>query len=241
MFRFLIPLAFVLAAVSIPQTFASSTGHDGPNSLALDPAAEYAIVIFKYDARVNVWQRAAGSDSYDVAATGSLYRSFPTGPKVSLGDERIPEGVYLADIDAEGNITLRFETFPDMFEFYRITGASLDRNVIALRGDAIDAVRDAARQMHAAGARRIPLVILPGTLEPDVAEKLGRARAVREGQTLADVERSVRRWKPVEDYMIATGRIPLLRFNGADIQILDQSSGGNPDTGRSEIADELRR
>lgn len=241
MSRIFIPLVFAFSLLALATVSASPPGvglFTGPPE---NPDADFAIVIFKYDARVNVWQRAAGSDSYDVVAAGSIYRSFPTGPKTTVGDERIPEGVYLADIDAEGNITLRFEMFPDMHEHYRITGASLDRNVIALRDDAFDVVRAAAREMFAAGARQIPLVILPGTLEGEVAEKLGRARRVRAGQTLADVERSVRRWKPVEDYMIATGRIPLLRFDGADIEILDQSSVRNADGRRSSLADDAQR
>ncbi|MDX9760267.1 MAG: hypothetical protein RBU27_13990 [Bacteroidota bacterium] len=243
MSRIFIPVVLVLALAIAPISFSEASGRLIPRAKAAleEPVADFAIIIFKYDARVNVWQRAEGSDTYDVVATGSIYRSFPTGPKTAVGDERIPEGVYHADIDAEGNITLRFEMFPDMHEHYRITGASLDRNVIALRGEAFDIVRAAAREMFAAGARRIPLVILPGTLEREVVEKLGRARRVREGQTLADVERSVRRWKPVEDYIIATGRIPLLRFDGADIEILDQSSVRNADGRRSSLADDVQR
>lgn len=199
-----------------------------------DPA--FAVVIFKYDRQVNVWERSERGGEYAVSARGDLYRSFPTGPKTVYGDERIPEGIYQAKIDAEGNISFRFETMPGMYEIYRLTGPSLDRNVIPMRAEAFEAVRAAAMAMFAAGVKSIPVVILPGTLEPEIADALSRARNVRQGQTLADVEYSVRRWKPVEDYIINTGRIPKLRFDGADIIILDASDARKETTGSDALA-----
>ena len=82
--------------------------------------------------------------------------------------------------------------------------------------------------MTAAGHRRIPVVILPGTLEPEVAELLATARGVREGQSLEDVERSIVRWKPVEDYIVTTGRIPKLRFEDGGIIIEDPEAPASP-------------
>jgi hypothetical protein len=221
----------LIALVLFAGTISAAT--DTPKTTS-DP--EYAVVIFKYDAQVNVWERTERSGEYTISASGDLYRSFPTGPKTVYGDQRIPEGIYQAKIDAEGNISFRFETMPGMYEKYRVTGPSLDRNVIAMRADAFEAVRAAALAMYNSGVKSIPVVILPGTLETDVADGLSRARNVREGQTLADVEYSVRRWKPVEEYMINTGRIPTLRFDEADIIILDASDAKKETIGSDPLA-----
>jgi hypothetical protein len=78
------------------------------------------------------------------------------------------------------------------------------------------------------------VVILPGTLEPEVAEFLGKARGVREGQRLEDVERSIIRWKPVEDYIVTTGRIPKLRFEDGDIYIVEQQDAPSPELASSK-------
>ncbi len=190
----------------------------------IPPPGEHAIVVFKYDRSIAIWSRSGDDGELVPGIKGELYRSFPTGPKISFGDERIPEGIYQGAIDPDGNIAFVFNTYPHMPEFdevYRITGPTIDRNVIAVRGDMIDAIREAAREMLDAGQRTITLVILPGTLEPEVAEMLGKARNVREGQTLDDVEKSIRRWKHVEEYLIRTGRIPQLRFDGDRIEIIE--------------------
>jgi hypothetical protein len=221
----------LLTLVLIAGTTSASS--DSPKTTD-DPS--YAVVIFKYDAQVNVWERSGSTGEYAVASRGGLYRSFPTGPKTIYGDERIPEGIYRAKIDSEGNISFRFETLPGMFEIYRLTGPSLDRNVIPMRAEAFEAVRAAAMEMHAAGVTSIPVVILPGKLETDVADALSRARNVRQGQTLADVEYSVRRWKPVEEYIINSGRIPKLRFDGADIIILGAADAANVSAGSDAFA-----
>lgn len=223
---------FLLIALALLAGTTSATS-DTPKTTN-DPA--FAVVIFKYDTKVNVWERTEPSGEYAVSARGDLYRSFPTGPKTVYGDERIPEGIYQAAIDAEGNISFHFETLPGMYEKYRLTGPSLDRNVIPMRAEAFETVRAAAMAMYTSGVRYIPVVILPGTLEPDIADALSRARNVREGQTLADVEYSVRRWKPVEDYIINTGRIPKLRFDGADIIILDAADARKMSEGSDALA-----
>ncbi|MFA6233727.1 MAG: hypothetical protein WC824_05975 [Bacteroidota bacterium] len=181
---------------------------------------DQAIVIFKYDRTVGIWQRTVPGGEYQIATHGDLYRSFPTGPKTCLGDERIPEGIYSGRIDPDGKISIRFETLPGLFETYRISGPSLDRNVIPVRGDVIDNINDAAKEMLASGSATIPVIILPGTLEPEVADMLRNARNIKEGQSIDDVETSIRRWRPVEDYLVNTGKIPRLKFDGADIIIL---------------------
>jgi len=185
---------------------------------------EHAVVAFKYSRSIGLWSRGLDDGELIPGATGELYRTFPTGPKISFADERIPEGIYQGEIDPDGNIAFVFNTYPHMPEFnevYRLTGPSLDRNVIPVRGEMIDVIRDAAREMLASGHRTITLVILPGSLEPEVAEMLEKARNVREGQTLDDVEKSIRRWKHVEEYLIRTGRIPQLRFDGDRIEIIE--------------------
>lgn len=190
------------------------------------------VVIFKYDHTATIWGREAPGGELTPGARGELFRSFPTGPKIVFGDERIPEGIYDGRIDDAGNVTIVFETWPGMPEFnevYRITGPTLDRNVLSLRDGFEEEIRIAALAMTAAGHRRIPVVILPGTLEPEVAEFLGKARSVREGQRLEDVERSIIRWKPVEDYIVTTGRIPVLRFNDGVITIEEQADATPPE------------
>lgn len=191
----------------------------------IPPPGEHAIVVFKYNRSIAIWSRGGVDGELVPVVKGEIYRSFPTGPKISYRDERIPEGIYRGVIDEAGNISFVFRTYPFMPEFdevYRITGPTIDRNVISVRGDMIDAIREAAREMLDAGQRTITLLILPGTLEPEIAETLKKARNVRQGQTLDDVENSIRRWKPVEEHLIRTGRIPQLRFDGADIHIIDE-------------------
>lgn len=213
--RIILILAFVLSVTGI----AAAKG--------IPPPGEHAIVVFKYNRSIAIWSRGGDGGEMVPGIKGELYRSFPTGPKISFGDERIPEGIYQGAIDPNGNISFVHRTFPFMPEFnevYRLTGPTLDRNVIPVRGDMIDAIREAAREMLDAGQRTITLVILPGTLEPEVAETLKKARNVRQGQTLDDVENSIRRWKHVEEHLIRTGRIPQLRFDGADIEIIEGDS-----------------
>jgi hypothetical protein len=191
-------------------------GPDTTMTQSLDSDHGLAIVIFKYDHTAGIWGREIAGGELHPGVRGQLYRSFPTGPKVVYGDERIPEGIHEGRIDEHGNVSIVFATWPGMPEFnevYRITGATLDRNVIPMRDGFEQDIRTAALAMKASGYSTIPVIILPGTLEPEVAEMLGNARNTRKGQTLDDVEHSVRRWKPVEEYLIRTGRIPLLRFD----------------------------
>lgn len=207
-------------------------GPDISMTQSLDSEYGSAVVIFKYDHTATIWGREMAGGELTPGPRGELYRSFPTGPKIVFGDERIPEGIYDGRIDDAGNVSIVFETWPGLpafNEIYRITGPTLDRNVLSLRDGFEEEIRTAALAMIAAGYRRIPVVILPGTLEPEVAEFLGKASSVREGQRLEDVERSVIRWKPVEDYIVTTGRIPVLRFDGDDIQILEQEDGPAPE------------
>lgn len=214
MLRFILAFSIIISIAALPTVVTAQS---------LTPENGLALVIFKYDKTVGIWERALPNGEYHVALRGDLYRSFPTGPKVYYGDQRIPEGIYDGRIDSEGNISFRFQTLPDMFETYRISGPSLDRNVIPVRGDMIDEIRSAAKSMLVSGFASIPIIILPGTLEPEIADMLRSANNVREGQSLADVEYSIRRWRPVEDYLVKTGRIPRLRFNGSEIIILEEN------------------
>lgn len=186
-----------------------------------------AIVIHKYDRTIDIWGRTQSGSELVPVLDGELYRSFPTGPKLVYGDMRIPEGIYEGSIDAEGNIAIVFKTYPHMPEFneiYRITGPSLDRNVIPVRGEFIEKIREAGIAMKASGYETFPVVILPGVLETEVAELLEKAANVREGQSLDDVRNSIQRWAPVEDYLIRTGRIPAIRFDGGKIVIESRES-----------------
>ncbi len=181
-----------------------------------------AIIIRKYDHTIDVWTRTHAGGELIPAQAGTLYRSFPTGPKMTFADQRIPEGIYEGRIDTDGNISFVFHTYPDMPGFdetYRITGASLARNVIPVKGDFIEEIRDLVRSQTASGRKTIPIMILPGTLEPEVAEMLEKVRNVKEGQSLDDVKESIIRWKPVEEYLIRTGRIPSIRFDKEKIII----------------------
>jgi len=187
------------------------------------PSNDFAIVVYKYNATVNILARESASAPYDVLVTGGLHRSFPTGPKVLYGDERIPEGIYEARIVPDGSsvrIEFPFQSLPGIFEHYRVTGPTLDRNVIPAHADVFEDITRAALTMRAAGHRTIPVMILPGTLEPAVAERLERARNVKPWQSLDAVRASCLRWKPVEEYFIRTGFIPKLRFDGEDIIIV---------------------
>ncbi|MFZ1730830.1 MAG: hypothetical protein WBQ23_04420 [Bacteroidota bacterium] len=181
-----------------------------------------AIIIRKYDRTIDIWGRAHDGGELIPSLDGELYRSFPTGPKIVFGDQRIPEGIYEGRIDDDGNVSIVFSTYPDMPGFnetYRITGPSLDRNVIPVKGKFIEEIREAANAMKASGYVTIPVVILPGALEPEVAAMLEKAENVREGQSLADVKNSILRWAPVDDYLISTGYIPSIRFEGKEIII----------------------
>jgi len=196
-------------------------GPDATMTQTLRTEYGYALVIYKYDHIISVWGRAYAGGELIPAVKGEIYRSFPTGPKISYGDQRIPEGIYDGRIDSEGNISFRFQTLPDMFETYRISGPSLDRNIIPIKGEFIETIREVGEAMRNKGFTSIPVLIFPGALEPEVADMLEKAEGVREGQTLDDVKSSIIRWKPVEDYLINTGRIPILRFDGAKIHIVE--------------------
>ncbi|MBE0644972.1 MAG: hypothetical protein IH600_12890 [Bacteroidetes bacterium] len=197
----------------------------GPDAtFSQNPHSEYglAIIIRKYDRTIEVWSRTRSGGELIPAQAGTLYRSFPTGPKMIFADQRIPEGIYDGRIDADGNISFVFHCYPDMPSFdetYRITGASLARNVIPVKGDFIEELRGIGIARLENGLTSIPVVILPGTLEPEVAEMLENARNVKEGQSLDDVKESVTRWRPVEDYLIRAGRIPSIRFDEEKIII----------------------
>ncbi|MCB2206184.1 hypothetical protein KQI65_15685 [bacterium] len=206
----LIPIVLLLALFTPEVNAQAPPAHD-----------DYAIVVFKYNSTVNIWSRPAPDAPFDVAARGKLYRTFPTGPKIAYGDARIPEGIHRGWIQEDGSIRFYVQVIPEMFETYHLAGPSLDYNTLPMHEDIWEQVKEAALQMRDAGHRNLALVILPGTLEEEVAEKLARARNVREGQTLEDVQRSCQRWKEVEEYMIRTGRIPMLRFDGADIEIIE--------------------
>ena len=186
------------------------------------PEHGLAIVIRKYDHSIDIWSRSHSGGELIPASDGQLYRSFPTGPKLVCGDQRIPEGIYEGKIDAEGNVSILFTTWPGLPAFdetYRITGASLDRNVLSVKGGFIEEIRSACSAMKDAGFETVPVVILPGTLEPEVAELLEKANNVSEGQSLDDVRNSILRWTPVDDYLMRTGQIPSIRFDGDSIII----------------------
>lgn len=196
----------LLALISLGGGMTAQTGK--PSSLYSEYG--FAIVVFKYNHAVAIMGRAEKGGELHVGITGSIYRVFPTGPKIAYGDGRIPEGIYHADISENGDVSFLLVNY-GMLEFaerFTVTGPSLDRNVIPLREDAIESVRWAAERMYASGYRTIPLVILPGSLEPEVAELIEKARNVREGYTLEDIQASCRRWRPVENFIIQHGQIP---------------------------------
>ncbi|PLX31446.1 MAG: hypothetical protein C0600_05705 [Ignavibacteria bacterium] len=208
-------LSLLLFLLLVPSAGVSGNSHH--------PDDGFAIVIFKYNHTVNLWKRIPHSAEYQVDRTGGLYRSFPTGPKVHYGDERIPNGIYDADIlkrDGKIFIEIRFETYPGWFEIYRLSDPSIDRNVIPMHADIYCCVIDAATSMRADGYKTIPVIILPGTLEPEISEKLERARNIKPWQSLDAVTDECLRWKPVEEYLIRSGRIPTLRFDGEEILIM---------------------
>lgn len=179
----------------------------------------FALFILKYNGSANIYGRLSRSAEYESIVTGKLYRTFPTGPKLVAGDDRLPNGIHEGWIDENGTITL-YVTTPLGYEAYVVTGPSLERRCIPLDAEFFKGVTRSAAAMRKFGYRTIPVVILPGTLEPEVADKLRRARDVREGQTLDDVQAECQRWRPVEEYIIRTGRLPGLRFEGDDILIV---------------------
>jgi hypothetical protein len=158
------------------------------------------------------------------------------------GDERIPEGIHTGYIREDGGVDFYLISTLGFYEKYSLAGPSLDRNVVPMHPDAFEAVCRAALEVEEAGFTTIPVVILPGTLEKEVAERIGTARNVREGQTLEDVQESCRRWKHVEAYMIRSGRIPVLRFQDGEIIIDDNDAEDTVlpkiDTSQRSLADQ---
>jgi hypothetical protein len=185
----------------------------------------YAVIISKYSHDVSIWGKTSPESEYFDSQVGELHRVFPTGPKLVFGDGRIPNGIFKADLQlVDGNmiIDIPYETSPGVFEHFRITGPSLSHNSIPLKKDIYFELRDAALAMMEAGHTQIPVVILPGNLEPEVADLMEKSQNVREGYTLDDVKASCNRWRPVENYLIRTGRIPGINapplvFDGTDI------------------------
>lgn len=179
----------------------------------------FALIVFKYNGTANLYGHLSRASEYEALYTGKVHRTFPTGPKLVAGDDRLPNGIHRGWIGEDGTITI-YASSPLGYEAYRVTGPSLERRTIPLGTQIHQEVTRSAAAMRASGSRTIPVVILPGTLESAVADKLRRARDVREGQTLDDVEDECRRWKGVEEYIVRTGRLPGLRFEGDEIIVI---------------------
>ncbi len=82
------------------------------------PPHDAVLVCFKDEARIEVWARGTQSSPYKLIRTWALDGpKSPLGPKIVIGDQRIPEGIYeIARTEfIEGRLALRLN-YPNRFD-----------------------------------------------------------------------------------------------------------------------------
>jgi hypothetical protein len=185
--------------------------HSAATAQAPDPSNGMLLVVWKYDGAATLMIMNQ-FDRYEAVEYGKIWRTFPAGSKTSIiGDGRLPEGIFkLRPMESNGTkfLGFTFETMPGIFETYHVRGRTLDRNAIALDDEFLRLVSLQAGDLTTTELPPITLIILPGNIPVEMRERLKASRNVQPWATEEALDESIRRLKPLEDYLTIVKRIP---------------------------------
>jgi hypothetical protein len=201
--RIIVTAFLLLFAGYISLSTVTAQTHDSSNDIL--------IVVWKYDGAATLMLRNQ-FDRYEAVEYGKIWRTFPAGSKSTfIGDGRLPEGIFpLHLMDNEGSTQLgfTFETIPGTYEVYTVKGRTLDRNSISLDDALLHRINQQIGDLTAMEVPRITLIILPGNIPAEMRERLKASRNVQPWASEAALDESIRRIKPLEDYLTIVKRIP---------------------------------
>ncbi|MCZ7558089.1 MAG: hypothetical protein M5R41_16935 [Bacteroidia bacterium] len=199
----------ILTAILV--LFAGGLSHSTSTARTHDSSNDILIVVWKYDGAATLMIRNQ-FDRYEAVEYGKIWRTFPAGSKTSIiGDGRLPEGIFplhLTDNEGSTQLGFTFETIPGTFERYTVKGRTLDRNSISLDDAFLQRIHQQIGDPTAVEVPRITLVILPGNIPVEMRERLKASRNVQPWATEEALDDSIRRLKPLEDYLTIVKRIP---------------------------------
>ncbi len=194
----------VLLLASVTQNYTALA--QSPN-----PADGVLIVVWKYDGAATLMINNE-FDRYEAVGYGKIWRSFPAGSKTSIvGDGRLPEGIYkLRPMDGKDtkHLGFTFETLPDTYETYYVKGKTLDRNVIPLDDDFLRLIHEYTAGLLSMENPPITLVILLGDIPVEMRDRIKMSKNLQPWMTEEALDDSVRRLKPLNDYITIVHRIP---------------------------------
>jgi hypothetical protein len=200
-----------LIVTAIYLLLAGLISHSAATAQTPDPSNGMLIVVWKYDGAATLMIRNQ-FDRYEAVEYGKIWRTFPAGSKTTLiGDGRLPEGIFklrLMDDKDTKHLGFTFETIPGTFESYYVKGRTLDRNSVSLDDAFLRVVYQHMGDLSAEESPPLTLIILPGNIPAEMRERLQASRNVQPWANEAALDESIRRIKPLEDYLTIVKRIP---------------------------------